>query len=126
MMHLRGTKFWPSFKKKIFFWELPESSCSCEKGEPLARVESFLTDFMLSGVFTDIAGMVVGRPKGYTNEEFQKLAEIIKFFTKEFDFPVLYNVDIGHTDPIMTLPIGVRVNLDSGKNSFEITEAAVK
>lgn len=126
MMHLRGTKFWPSFKKKIFFWELPESSYSYEKGEPLARVESFLTDFMLSGVFDAIAGMVVGRPKGYNNEEFQKLAEIIKFFTKDFDFPVLYNVDIGHTDPIMTLPIGVRVNLDSRENSFEISEAAVK
>jgi muramoyltetrapeptide carboxypeptidase len=125
ILHLRGTKYWPNCQGKIFFWELPESSADLSKGEPPARIDAHLTDLELSGVFSQCAGMLVGRPKGYTDEQVKQLESIITERTEGYDFPILFNIDIGHTDPIMTLPIGVQANIDSSTNSFEILESAV-
>ena len=36
--------------------------------------------------------------------------------------PVLANVDIGHTDPILTLPIGCRAVVDADAERFETLE----
>jgi muramoyltetrapeptide carboxypeptidase len=125
ILHLRGTKYWPDVKGKIFFWELPESSADLSKGEPPARIDAHLTDLELSGVFNQCVGMLIGRPKGYTDEQVKQLEEIIKERTEGYSFPILFNIDIGHTDPIITLPIGVKAKLDSASNAFEILEAAV-
>jgi muramoyltetrapeptide carboxypeptidase len=122
---VRGTKYWPNCQGKIFFWELPESSADLSKGEPPARVDAHLSDLELSGLFSQCAGMLIGRPKGYTDEQVKQLESIIKERTEEYDFPILFNIDIGHTDPIMTLPIGVQAKMDSSTNSFEILEPAV-
>ena len=34
--------------------------------------------------------------------------------------PVLADVDRGHTDPMMTVPLGVPARLDAGAKSFEV------
>ncbi|MDD2758539.1 MAG: LD-carboxypeptidase [Patescibacteria group bacterium] len=125
MMHLRGTKYWPNLINKLFFWEIPESSADVSKGEPLSRVDAYLTDLALSGVFSDICGMIVGRPKGYSDEEIEKLKQLIIERTAGYSFPILFNIDIGHTDPIMTLPIGIRARIDSARNGFGVLESAV-
>jgi muramoyltetrapeptide carboxypeptidase len=126
ILHLRGTEFWPNTAGKIFFWELPESNSDITKGEPVSRIDAHLTDLELSGTFDDIVGMIVGRPKGYTAEESKKMLDIILKRTEKYSFPILCNIDIGHTDPIMTLPIGVKARLDSENKIFEITESATK
>ncbi|KAL1878522.1 hypothetical protein VTK73DRAFT_7950 [Phialemonium thermophilum] len=40
-------------------------------------------------------------------------------------FPVLLNVDIGHTGPMVTLPMGALASLDSEKDTFRILEPPV-
>ena len=126
ILHLRGTKYWPDFQGKIFFWEIPESSADFTKGEPLSRVDAHLTDLALSGVFDEIAGMVIGRPRGYSESETEKLHDVIRKYVGSRRYPVLFNVNIGHTDPITTLPLGVRARLDSSAKSFTILESAVR
>ncbi len=125
MMHLRGTEYWPDFRGKNFFWEIPESSCNFAKGEPISKIDSYLADLKLSGVFDVIKGMIIGRPFGYTDKESLELQSIIIKNMKDYDFPILYNVDIGHTDPILTIPLGVMSKLDSDKNEFSIIESGV-
>ena len=125
MLHLRGTDYWPDFKSKIFFWETPESSCDFTCGLPLNSVEAYLIDLKLSGVFKKIAGMIIGRPFAYSEAEVNALINIILDITKNYNFPILFGVDIGHTDPMITLPIGVKATLDSKKNIFKITEPGV-
>jgi muramoyltetrapeptide carboxypeptidase len=39
--------------------------------------------------------------------------------------PVLGNLDCGHTDPMLTLPLGVRARLDTAARNFSTLEAAV-
>lgn len=126
ILHLRGTEYWPMFEKKLFFWELPESSSDMAKGEPPSRIDAHLTDLELSGVFQKISGMIVGRPKGYTDAQTEELKTVIASYADRYSWPVLFGIDIGHTDPIMTLPLGIRARIDGEKGLFELGEDAVQ
>ena len=118
MLHLRGTKFWPNFKDKIFLWEIAERSEDISRGKEVSVIDSYLTDLELNGVFEEVCGMVIGRPYGYTEEEVDELKKIILRKTEEYSFPILFNVNVGHVDPIATIPLGKRVRLDSNENLF--------
>lgn len=125
MMHLRGTKYWPDFSGCILFWEIPESSENFTKGENPENIDAYLTDLELSGVFNQIKGMIIGRPFGYSKKQFALLKKIIPERTKKYNFPILFGVDIGHTDPMITIPLGVKVKLDSTKNIFSFVESEI-
>ena len=45
--------------------------------------------------------------------------------TRRFSFPIVMDMDFGHTAPQFVLPLGCRARIDSGNRSFEILEAAV-
>src|SRR3989344_5873748 len=124
ILHLAGTKYWPDFKDKILLLETPEGE-DFRKGVSLAHVDSALGDLRNLGVFKQVKGIVFGRGFGYTEEQIKKLKEIILYNTRDYSIPILYNVDIGHTDPIVTVPLGVQIELDSSKNKFEIIESGV-
>jgi muramoyltetrapeptide carboxypeptidase len=124
IMHLRGTKYWPDFSKKILFWEIPEGD-DFSKGENVANIDAYLTDLKLSGIFAQISGMIIGRPFGYDADSMQNLMEIIKRQIDGYEFPVLFGVDIGHSDPMITIPIGVNIIIDSVGNNLEFTESGV-
>ncbi len=126
MIHLRGTKYWPDFRNKIFFWEIPESDGNLAEGESPEKIDSYLTDLELTEVFKKIRGMVIGRPFGYTGHQTDLLKEIIRQRTKRYHFPILFGVDIGHTDPMITVPLGVKAELSSKKNLFYLSESGVK
>ncbi len=119
LQHLRGTRFWPDWQGALFFFETSE-----EKPTP-ADVDGMLMDYENMGVFDQIAGMLVGRPLGYTDVEKRQLNEVIRERTQKYDFPVVTGMDFGHTAPQMTLPLGCRARIDSERRSFEILEAAV-
>ncbi|MEK6874577.1 MAG: S66 peptidase family protein [Nanoarchaeota archaeon] len=120
--HLQGTKYWPNHNKRIFFWESPEGE-EFGKGEPLASVDAYLADLKLSRVFEQISGMIVGRPYKYSINESTTLKQKILERTAGYKFPILYGVDIGHTDPQITVPLGAQALIDSKKNVFEILES---
>ncbi len=124
MMHVLGTKFWPNMNGKILLLETPEGE-DFTKGENIGNVDAYLMDLQLRGIFDQIRGIVFGRPFGYTEKEKIQLQSAILQHTSGYSFPILYGVDIGHTDPMLTIPLGVKVSLDSGKNHFSIDEAGV-
>jgi len=124
ILQLKGTRYDADYSGKILFVETPEGQ-NFEKGEPLNYVDSQITDLRNMGVFDKIKGLVVGRGFGYLQEERKKFKQIIIKHTKNYDFPVLFNVDIGHTDPMITIPLNVRVTLNSEGNIFSINESGV-
>lgn len=125
LMHLRGTEYWPNFDNSLLFWEIPEGK-SIYEGEDPANVDSYLTDLKLSGVFNKIKGMIIGRPYHYSKEKQDLIKQIIIKNTEAYKFPILFGVDIGHTDPMITLPIGITAKLDSSTNTFKIIGSGVK
>ncbi|MBN1792265.1 LD-carboxypeptidase [Candidatus Woesearchaeota archaeon] len=123
ILQLRKTDFEIDYENKILFIETPEGQ-DFTKGEPLAYVDSQMQDLKNSHVFNKIKGLVVGRGFGYSEEEIKTFEGIVRKHTKDFNFPVLFNANIGHADPIITLPFGAKVTLDSEKNLFQISTRA--
>jgi len=123
MNHLVGTEYWVDFKDKVMFIDIPEG----DPGEkfPLPDLDSFLADLDNLGIFKDIKGLIIGRPYYYEEEDNRKLKDIIAYYTKDYNYPILFNANIGHASPIVTVPLGAEVMLDSQKNIFEIKEAGV-
>lgn len=123
MNHLAGTEYWPDFKNKVMFIDIPESN----PGEKfsLGDIDSFLADLDNLGIFKSIQGLIIGRPYFYEEEDNKKLKNIIEYYTKDYNYPILFNANIGHVSPIITVPFGSEVHLDSQKNIFEIKEAGV-
>jgi len=119
IVHLKGTEYWPNHKEKIFFWEIPEGQ-NFDEGEPISTVDALLADLELAGVFKEISAMIVGRSFHYSKEDTKKLKEIILERTKDYSFPIVLGLDIGHTDPQITIPLGAKAEIDSEKNLFEI------
>ena len=41
-------------------------------------------------------------------------------------WPIVTNMDFGHTDPMLVLPYGVMARIDCDRRQFEIIERAVE
>ena len=83
-------------------------------------------DYENMGVFKGLRGMIVGRPMRYSDEDKRSLREQILERTQRYAFPIITDMDFGHTAPQLTIPIGCRAKIDSSQRRFEIIEAAVE
>ncbi len=118
----------PDWRGRIVFLET-----SMGESRDLGLVRTGVADLIAQGVFDDVAGLIVGRPYGYDSEE--RLSQYIGVFQALLceghragsgkPFPILCNVDIGHTTPMVTLPFNTLAALDSESNQFAILEPGV-
>jgi muramoyltetrapeptide carboxypeptidase len=116
LCHLVGTSFIPQAKGKILFIE--------EKGEPLYRVDRMLTHLKLSGFLRRCAGIVFG--EFMECGDASSLIQVLHERTSDLEMPVVTGLRAGHGEENVTLPIGVRACLDTGKMSLSILEACVR
>lgn len=114
--HLAGTKYWCSPEGTIFFIDILKEGRVLDEGV----VDSLLADLNNLGLFDVIKGLIIGRPAGYSAEETARLEEMLMRYVKNKKCPILFNANIGHTDPIATIRYGRTVRLDSTKNSFMV------
>ncbi|MEM4330916.1 MAG: LD-carboxypeptidase [Candidatus Pacearchaeota archaeon] len=124
IIHLAGTKYWPDYKNRILFLEIPEGQ-KFDHGEPLPYVDFYLEQLEVLGVYKQIKGLIFGRPYRYSDNETFMLKKKLIERTKDYNFPILFNVDIGHTDPQITIPLGIQVEINSEKNIFKFLEEGV-
>lgn len=124
---LRGTKFWPKpsfFKNKILFLETSE-----EKPSP-DFVKYELRNWGVQGIFDQIKGIMIGRARDYSAEESKKMEDyVISVVNKEFghpEIPIITNMDFGHTDPQIILPLGVKAEINCKTKTIKLKESAVK
>jgi muramoyltetrapeptide carboxypeptidase LdcA involved in peptidoglycan recycling len=110
---LAGTPYWPDLQGAIFFWE--------EARQSVALVDSHVTQLKQMGVFDHIAGMVIGRPLHCEASVGVEFAQLVDEQMGSMPFPVLADVDLGHTDPMVTLPIGGRARLVVEGADFALT-----
>lgn len=123
LQHLRGTPYFPrreQWRDAIFFWEIGEEKSSPE------WVDGVLQDYENMGVLRQVGGMLVGRPYGYSAEDRALLRQVILERTRRYTFPIVTDMDFGHTAPQMTLPLGCRARMDADGRTFSIAEAAVQ
>jgi muramoyltetrapeptide carboxypeptidase LdcA involved in peptidoglycan recycling len=114
--HVKGSPAWLDPTGAILFLELSE-----EAPTP-AHVDGYLTDLEQLGVFEAAAALVFARPYGYTDEDAQALWDVVARRTEAASLPVLANVEVGHTDPMITLPLGAHAELDATHKSLRLLE----
>jgi len=125
ILQLAGTKFWPSYDGKILFIEMPDWVAP-DEGMPLEQARSLVADLVNVGVMGMIKGLVVGRPFHYDEKIWLRWEEMIVEQCSGTDFPILAGVDVGHTDPILTIPMDAMVRLDGESSEFIVLEEAVR
>ncbi len=112
-----GTEYFPDFTGSILFLE--------DEEESTALTERRLIYLEQLGVFNKIKGIVYGRPCHLiTESDNRSLCDILKDFGDKYNLPVLADIDIGHTNPMFTIPLGVVAELDATNKIIRIIESA--
>jgi muramoyltetrapeptide carboxypeptidase LdcA involved in peptidoglycan recycling len=73
-----------------------------------------------NGWFTRISGALFGRPKGFAPTKNFGLKDALEQIFAPMNIPVLYDVDIGHMPPQMTLVNGAlaEVTVEAGRGTL--------
>lgn len=120
MLLLAGTDYWPKLNGAVLFVEDDEAESS-------KTMDRMFTQLRQMGVYDQIAGMIVGRFHSDVQfTETDSLEMILKESLKGYKFPVITGVDFGHTDPLLTIPLGIQCEVNTAKPSITFLERAVR
>jgi len=120
---LWGTPYMPDLTGHVVFLE--------EEGVSRDKLCALLTSLWLRGAFDGIAGLVFGRMSRPSREDAYahgpSLADVAAECMGRSGIPVAWDVDLGHTEPMLTIPMGVEAELSvEGSNvRFALLEGAV-
>jgi len=112
---LQGTEFMPELEGSILFIEDDEET------NPV-NFDCDLVSLIQQPGFSGVRGIIIGRFKLMSKVSNGLLIQIIKSKKELKNMPVVANVDFGHTNPIITYPIGGNVEIHVGDmSSIKIT-----
>lgn len=117
---LMGSAYLPDWKHKILFLE-------DVKEEPY-RIDRALTQLKLCGVLDSISGFVFGRCAKCLAEEPQKaftFHEVILQHIKPLGIPAFYGAMIGHIENKLTMPLGIKAEVDADRGTISLQENSV-
>jgi len=114
--HVKGSAGWLDPTGAVLFLEMSEEAPSP------AHVDGYLTDLEQLGIFEAAAALAFARPYGYTDEDATVLWDVVARRTEGAGLPVLANIEVGHTDPMITLPLGVPAELDATNKRLRLLE----
>ena len=118
---LIGTPFEPELKGRILFLE--------EVGEDPYRIDRWLTQFLLTGKLSGLAGVALGKFSKCNSEDSYGTwtwEEVCKDRFGGLGIPVLARLVFGHVTDKATLPLGVMAELDADAGTLTLLEAAVR
>lgn len=120
----KGTEIWPCidlWDNSIIFFETSE-----DKPEP-NYVEYWLRNYGSQGILQRAKGIIFGKPYDdfYYDEYKEVILKVVRDELKLVNLPILYNMNFGHTSPMITLPYGAIAEIDCNKKSFSILDRAV-
>lgn len=111
-----GSEFMPEIRKgDILFIE--------DTMKDASRIEKSFSMLKLSGVFDKISGIILGKHELFNdNNTNKKPYEILLEVLDGIKVPFMANFDCCHTHPMITMPIGINVELDATNKSISIIE----
>jgi muramoyltetrapeptide carboxypeptidase len=115
-----GSPYLPDLTGAILFLE--------DVGESIYRVDRMLTQLKLAGILDQLAGFIFGQctncgpSGGYGN---LTLEEVLRDHIGPLGIPAYSNAAIGHLEPILTLPLGVDVEMDATTGQIRMLAPAV-
>jgi muramoyltetrapeptide carboxypeptidase LdcA involved in peptidoglycan recycling len=120
---LRGTPVWPEpaqWRNSILFLETSE-----DRPSP-TLVTYMLRALAATGALNEVRGILYGRPYGEETSFAVYDDVLLRVLTEQglTSIPVITRMDFGHTDPKLTLPIGVMTEIDCDAQQIRLVEPA--
>lgn len=106
------------FKNKILFLET-----SNEKASP-KEFKAMLLSLKTYGVFENISGLLFGKPMDETYYDEYKI--VLSEVLSEYNFPVLLNLNFGHSFPRMVLPYGATAEIDADNKTLTLMSSTIE
>ena len=124
---MRGTAYWPAPEQwdgALLFLE------TSEEAPGPSEVARALRIYALEGVLERLSGILFARPGGDVDpskfgEYDAAILGVVRGEQGLDRLPVVTGMDFGHTDPIVTLPYGIRAEIDCDARQLRIVESAV-
>jgi muramoyltetrapeptide carboxypeptidase len=120
---LIGTPYDVDTRNKIIFLE--------EMEEDPYRIDRMLTQMRMAGKFDGVAGVGLGvfkdcKPSDKSSFDSSfTLIEVLKNRLADLNIPVVYGMSFGHLKNKFMLPVGIKAELDSSKQTITLLETAV-
>ncbi len=107
LQSLFGTPYEPDMNDAILFCEVAESV-------HMPELDRMFVQLRQNGTLDKISGLVFSKCTEDSEINDEGLENIFKANIKN-DIPIVYNFDCGHTDPIITVPIGGFCSIDTAE-----------
>jgi muramoyltetrapeptide carboxypeptidase len=116
---MTGTEFEPDFADKIVILE--------EVEEKTYKVDKMLVHLLQATNLKDAAGIAFGTFKDCNINDEPKLTlkQAIEDLFKPLDMPIIYGLPFGHILFNITIPLGIRAQLNANKNTLKLLDFAV-
>lgn len=116
-----GSPYVPNLNGAILFLE--------DVGEDIYRMDRMITQLKLAGVFDQLAGFVFGQCTNCgPDADYGSLTleQVLRDHIQPLGIPAWQGAAIGHLEPILTLPIGTQVEINTDSGSLRMLEPAVQ
>lgn len=110
---LFGTDFLPNLSDKILFIEE-------DPVMNIGMIERMMTQLSQNHNFRSIKGLVLGRFASRVGLTEEKEKRLLKIMTSGLNIPIVSNLDFGHTNPMITFPIGGQCEINTSKNLIRL------
>jgi muramoyltetrapeptide carboxypeptidase len=113
-----GTQYFPDVKNKILLLE--------DIGEPVYKIDRFLTQLELTGVLSQISGLLFAKftKIGEDEDKLEKqVIELVREKTTSLNIPVGYGFSACHLKSKLTLPLGLNYRFDANKGKLVLIES---
>lgn len=121
---IKGTDYWfdkDFWNEKILFFE------NSEDKPTVSQVKFMLRNYGTQGIYDKVKAVLFGRARDYSDEEKKELdttlINVIGFEFGKPELPIISNMDFGHTDPQIIIPLGVKAELNTTSKSFKLLES---
>lgn len=116
---IMGSEYLPDPVGKIFFFE--------DVSEPPYRIDRFLNQLLINNYFRNAAGFIFGKFTEGDPGDSPTLtqSEVFEDYISKIEKPVITNFPFGHIDDLFTIPLSIKVKIDSVQNSVEFLESGV-
>ena len=104
---LIGTPFLPKVKRRVLLLE--------DVGERPYRLDRMFWQIAHTGIFAEINALLLGEFPGCfkTDDEKENFLQRVRDYLKGFSIPVIYDLPLGHSGNIHTLPLGIDIEIDT-------------
>ena len=116
-----GSPYLPDMRGAILFLE--------DIKEDVYRIDRLLTHLKIAGVLDQLAGLIFGQcSECFPNANYGSLTleEVVWDHIQPLGIPAWYGAAIGHIETVLTLPIGLEVEIDATTGTIQMLESAVE